>query len=101
MRRIAWPLLLAGCSTPVVTTLTGDKPPDRTPEVDRKYKEAAARGEVKFGMTRAEVRTAWGEPARTRKTTYRKKLATLWAYPRADIYIDEDGFVIGWEGATR
>lgn len=101
MRRIAWLLLLAGCSTPVVTAVTGDKPPDRTPETEQKYKEAVARGEVKIGMTRSEVRTAMGQPKRTSKTTYRRKSATMWSYPLTDIYFDGDGFVIGWQTSTR
>ena len=102
MRRLAWLALLAACAAP--TEEDAQQPQKvahgRTPEADQKYKEAAARGEVKYGMIRDEVRTARGAPARTKKTTFRRKPATCWSYPDCDIYFDEDGFVIGWQGLT-
>jgi outer membrane protein assembly factor BamE (lipoprotein component of BamABCDE complex) len=73
---------------------------ERDADTNRKYKEAAARGEVKFGMTRDEVRTALGKPSRTGKTTYKGRPATYWAYLYTDIYFDEDGLVAGWQTAT-
>ena len=105
MARLAWLLLLpAACSTPKGED--AEPPPakvtteGRTPEADRKYKEAAARGEVKYGMRRDEVRTARGAPLRTKKTTYRKKPVTCWSYMDTDIFFDEDGYVVGWHGLT-
>jgi outer membrane protein assembly factor BamE (lipoprotein component of BamABCDE complex) len=86
-------LLAAACGSSSGVT-------ERTPETDRRYKEAAARGEVKFGMTRDEVRTALGKPSRTGKTTYKGRPATYWAYLYTDIYFDEDGLVAGWQTAT-
>jgi len=99
MRRIAWllPLLLAGCSAPGATQEEGKIVRGRTPEDDKRYKEYAARGEVRYGMVREEVRTALGEPKRTSRTTYRRKAATCWSYLYRDIYFDEDGFVIGYQ----
>ena len=101
MRRFAWLLLLAACAAPGEEA---DQPPKavhgRTPEADQKYKEAAARGEVKYGMTRDEVRTAMGAPLRTKRTTYRRKPATCWSYQFSDIYFDDDGYVIGWQSLT-
>jgi hypothetical protein len=101
MRWLAFLPFLAACGAPVVKDIV-EPPPDRTPEVDQKYKEAAERGEVKLGMTRGEVRTAMrGDPKRTGKTTYRRRPATFWAYLHADIYFDKDGFVIGYETPYR
>jgi len=88
-------LLLAGCGTPLVPTTAETY--KRTPEAEQKYKEAAARGEVKIGMTRDEVRTAWGTPTRTSRTTYQRKRATCWSYLNKDVYFDDDGYVIGWQ----
>lgn len=106
MAKLAWFLLLvAACSTPPKDG-EADQPPakvagGRTPDADRKYKEAAERGEVKYGMVRDEVRTAMrGGPLRTKKTTYRRRPATCWSYQFTDIYFDEDGFVIGWQSLT-
>ncbi len=102
MRRISWLLLLAACAPPV------DKDPDaktahgRTAEDDKRFKEYAARGEVRIGMVKSEVKTAWGEPGRTKRTTFRRKSATCWSYPDryADIYFDDEGYVIGYQSAT-
>lgn len=99
MRRIAWLLLLAACSAPSGTETPGKTPHGRTPEDDKRYKEYAARGEVRTGMVKSEVRTAMGEPNRTSRTTYRRKSATCWSYPYRDIYFDDDGFVIGYQSA--
>jgi hypothetical protein len=89
-------LLLAACSSaPADRGSTAN----RTPEVDKKYKEAAARGEVKIGMIQSEVRTAMGDPKRTKRTTYRRQPATCWSYINIDIYFDDEGFVIGWQSA--
>jgi hypothetical protein len=96
MRRTLWLLLVAACGTPGPTDESG-KASTRTPEADRKYKEVAARGEVRLGMTRQEVRTALGEPKRTKRTTYRRRSATCWSYEYRDIYFDDEGFVIGWQ----
>jgi hypothetical protein len=105
MRRVAlFLILLAACGT--TPEQEAEQQPakavqGRTPEQDRKYKEAAERGEVKYGMVRDEVRTAMrGGPQRTKKTTYKRKPATCWSYPFTDIYFDEDGYVIGWQSLT-
>jgi hypothetical protein len=66
--------------------------------VERRH-GAAARGEVKLGMTKDEVRTAMGKPNRTGKTIYRGRAATYWAYLYTDVYFDEDGLVAGWQTA--
>jgi hypothetical protein len=102
MRRTAWLLLLAACSTPAGTETSDKVAHDRTPDADRRYKEAAARGEVKYGMVREEVRKAWGAPKRTGRTTYKRKSVTSWSYPDrfTDIYFDDDGFVVGWHSLT-
>jgi len=103
MRTAAWLLLLlAACSTPSGTETSGNAAHDRTPDADRKYKEAAARGEVKYGMVREEVRKAWGEPKRKSRTTYKRKPVTSWSYPDryTDVYFDNDGFVVGWSSLT-
>ncbi|MFI5402258.1 MAG: hypothetical protein ACHQ1G_04925 [Planctomycetota bacterium] len=100
MRHTVWLLLLAGCSTPLVKEITGETVPGRTPEDDKRYKEYAKKGEVRIGMVRSEVRTAMGEPNRTKRTTYRKKPATCWSYLYTDIYFDDNGFVVGYQSAT-
>lgn len=103
MRRIAWLLalpLLAGCSTPGGTSTEAKVAHGRTPEDDKRYKEYAARGEVRIGMVREEVRTAMGEPKRTSRTTFHRKAAICWSYVYTDIYFDEDGFVIGYQSVT-
>ena len=99
MRRIAWLLLLAACAAPGDKDPAGKAAHGRTPEDDKRYKEYAARGEVRTGMVKSEVRTALGEPSRTNRTTYRRKSATCWSYPYRDIYFDDDGYVIGYQSA--
>jgi hypothetical protein len=93
MRPALWILPFAACCS---TAGTGH---DRTPEQEQKYKEAAARGEVKLGMTPNEVRGAMGEPKRKGTTTYRGKRVTFWAYLYTDIYFDDAGLVVGWHSA--
>lgn len=103
MWRFAWLPLLAACAAPKAEEDVQEPSKvahGRTPEVDQRYKEAAARGEVKYGMVRDEVRTARGAPVRTKRTTYRRRPATCWSYADCDIYFDEDGFVIGWQSIT-
>jgi outer membrane protein assembly factor BamE (lipoprotein component of BamABCDE complex) len=96
MRRVLLPLLLlAACST-----VSPTKPPDRTPEQQQNVEESIARGEVRMGMVKDEVRRAMGKPNRTSKTTYGRKPATCWSYIYTDIYFDDDGYVIGWQSAT-
>ncbi|HEX5136734.1 MAG TPA: hypothetical protein VFY93_07170 [Planctomycetota bacterium] len=94
------PLLLffAACSSVDVAS----KRPERTPEQEQKYKEAVGRGEVKIGMTKEEVRKAWGPPTRTSKTTYARRSAMVWSYAGryTDIFFDDDGFVMAWQSAT-
>jgi outer membrane protein assembly factor BamE (lipoprotein component of BamABCDE complex) len=89
-------LLPAACGTVDIAS----KPPDRTPEQQQNVKEAIARGEVRMGMIKDEVRQAMGSPLRTSKTTYSRKQATCWSYLYTDIYFDDDGYVIGWLSAT-
>lgn len=91
--------ILAACGT--VEDVVS-KPPDRTPEQEQKYKEAVERGEVKIGMTKAEVRKAWGSPTQTSRTTYARRPATCWSYGTrfTDIFFDDDGFVMAWASAT-
>lgn len=102
MRRLLLLPLLAACAAPKADEDVPEPKKSvlgRTPEQDRKYKEAAARGEVKYGMVRDEVRTAMrGPPDRTKRTTYKRRPATCWSYVNCDIYFDEEGFVIGWQG---
>lgn len=95
MRRVLPLLLFAACST-----VTPSKPPERTPEQQQNVEEAIARGEVRMGMVRDEVRRAMGKPNRTSKTTYKRRSATCWSYLYTDIYFDEEGYVIGWQSAV-
>lgn len=99
MRRAAPLLLLAACSSPGGTDTAGKVPYGRTPEAHRKYQELAAKGEVRIGMVKDEVRTALGAPKRTSSTTYRRQPATCWSYIYRDIYFDKNGYVIGFQSA--
>lgn len=103
MRRLLLLPILAACAAPKAeeeAAEPGKVAHGRTPEADQKYKEAAARGEVKYGMVRDEVKTARGAPLRTKRTTYKRKPSTCWSYTDCDIYFDDDGFVIGWQSIT-
>jgi len=102
MRRASLLLpLLAACATPGEQPAGGggSAPYGRTPDAHQRYQEAAARGEVRIGMVKDEVRTALGPPTRTSRTTYQRKSATCWSYLYRDIYFDNDGFVIGYRSA--
>ena len=94
MRRLTWLILLAACQS------STSQVPERTPEQEEKYKEAVARGEVKIGMTKGEVRAAIGPPKRTKKSMYRGRNATVWSYLYTDIFFDENGYVLGWQSAV-
>jgi hypothetical protein len=90
-------LLLAACNSTPSDTPARSTP--RTPEMEAKYKEAVARGEVKMGMTRREVEEAIGAPQRKDRTTYMSRQVERWNYPYSEIYFDRDGYVLGWRSA--
>ena len=72
----------------------------RSPEDQKRYDEAVARGEVKLGMTRDEVRRAWGKPRRKVRENHRgRKNVEIWLYPFSQVYFDRDGYVFDFRSA--
>jgi len=69
----------------------------RSPEEQRKYEEAIARGEVKIGMTEDEVARTLGKPLRVDTTKYIKRDVVRWSYTFNEIYF-RHGYVVGWRG---
>lgn len=90
-------LAAAACSS----SPSAAKTDHRSPRDQQLYEEAIANGELKLGMTRAEVTQSWGKPRRKTRESYRgRKNVEIWLYPFAQVYFDHDGYVMDFRSAA-
>ncbi|MDH3590554.1 MAG: hypothetical protein OER88_01655 [Planctomycetota bacterium] len=92
-------LALAACGSTGSTDAEKDSQQDRSPRDQMRYEQAVAEGRILYGMSKAEVTQAWGQPARTRRVMFRGRKRENWVYAFSDIYFDEGGFVTGYSTA--
>ena len=61
------------------------------------HRRADRGGEVLRGMTRSEVRKAWGKPTRKSTGQMQGRILEAWFYPSTALYFDSAGFLVSWE----
>lgn len=89
-------VLLAACGPSLETRKEYVQTHDRPPAIE----SAIIDGEIRVGMTKEDVRAAWGDPRSINRSYYEGTGAeTQWCYGRGSglqcVYF-ENGYVTGW-----
>ena len=90
--------VLVLCGVLCACTPAAQRRPDRSKSAEAKYKAAVERGEVKIGMTEAEVTKGYGKPKKKVKSTRDHRPVVRWLYMYSEVIFDADGFVIFLSG---
>jgi len=83
--------IAAGCAG------TSEQETPRSRADQKRIEDAIARGEVLRGMSRSEVRDAWGRPTKTRWIQLQGRKLEMWTYPSTALYFDEAGYLVRWD----
>ncbi|ADE14848.1 hypothetical protein Nhal_1724 [Nitrosococcus halophilus Nc 4] len=85
--------LIVACETP---TVRREDFAAKHPDWDPQMVEVIRAGMIAKGMTKEQVRAAWGEPCNTCQGTRKWEWGESWEYRTQVVFFNTEGLVIRW-----